>query len=220
VNPTRPLGESNTAIRLRTSLENVRSYLVDLEALAHAARETLDRLPYMPRPSGSEGQELEVRLNYGRLQTLVSATAASAKEVLLACDQMLAESDEPPDGNDGGDGGPEESPVDDEDGDDDGGPAEPSGSSGNGEPKVTGSGDLPQVQAQQGIVEVSLDDIHEGAGELPALIGGGAPGVLCAPRTWQSRGGIMLDVAAEPPELMPFAPAGSAHIALQPDASA
>jgi hypothetical protein len=70
--PTKPLGESNTVIRLRTSLENVRSCLVDLEALAHAARETLDRLPYMPRSTGSEGPELEVRLNYGRLQTLVS----------------------------------------------------------------------------------------------------------------------------------------------------
>jgi len=117
---TKPLGESNTAIRLRTSLENVRSYLVDLEALAHAARETLDRLPYMPRSSGSEGPELEVRLNYGRLQTLVSATAASARDVLLACDRMLEESDEPPDDDaDGGDGGPEEPP------DDDGGPEEP-----------------------------------------------------------------------------------------------
>ena len=216
---TKPLGESNTAIRLRTSLENVRSFLVDLEALAHAARETLDRLPYMPRPSGSEGLELEVRLNYGRLQTLVSATAASAKEVLLACDQMLEESEEPPD-NGGGNGGPEEPPDDDGEDDDDGGPEEPPVSSGNGEPHVADSGNLPQAQAQQGIVEVSLDDIHEGAGELPALIGGGAPGVLCAPRTWQSRGGIMLDVAAEPPELMPFVPAGSAHIALQPAVSA
>jgi hypothetical protein len=172
---------------------------VDLEALAHAARETLDRLPYMPRPSGSEGQELEVRLNYGRLQTLVAATATSARDVLLACDQMLEESGEPPDGNDGGDGGPAEPPVDDEDGDDDGGPAEPSGFSGNGEPKVTGSGDLPQVQAQHGLVEVSVDNIDDGAGEPPGLIGGGAPGVPCVPRTRQSRGGIMLDVAAGPP---------------------
>jgi hypothetical protein len=208
---TKPLGESNTVIRLRTSLENVRSFLVDLEALAHAARETLDRLPYMPRPSGSEGQELEVRLNYGRLQTLVAATATSARDVLLACDQMLEESGEPPDGNDGGDGGPEEPPVDDEDG----GPAEPSGSSGNGEPKVTGSGDLPQAQAQHGVVEVSLNDIDEGVNEPPDVIGGGAPGVPCVPRTRQSRGGIMLDVAARPPELVPLVPT---HVALQPTA--
>ena len=88
---TRPLGESNTVIRLRTSLENLQSVLVNLEALAHAARETLDRLPYMPVPlsSRSEGQELESRLNYGRLQALVTATASSAKEVLLVCADMI-----------------------------------------------------------------------------------------------------------------------------------
>jgi hypothetical protein len=213
---TKPLGESNTVIRLRTHLENVRSYLVDLEAMAHAARETLDRLPYMPRPSDSEGRELEVRLNYGRLQTLVSATATSARDVLLACDEMLAESGEPPEGGgEGGKGGPEEPP--DADGEDDGGPEEPPVSSGNGEPHVPGSGNLPQAQAEEGIVEVSLDDIDDGAGEPPALIDGGAPGVLCVPRTRQSRGGIMLDVAAGPPELVP---AGSAHGALQTTASA
>jgi hypothetical protein len=197
---TKPLGESNTVIRLRTSLENVRSFLVDLEALAHAARETLDRLPYMPRPSGSEGQELEVRLNYGRLQTLVAATATSAKEVLLACDQMLAESDEPPDDDDEGEGGPEEPPV----------------SSGNGEPNLSGSGHMPQAQAQHGVVEISLDDIDDG----PGLIDSDAPGVPCMPRTRQSRGGIMLDVAAGPPELVPLVTAGRAPVALQPTASA
>jgi hypothetical protein len=208
---TKPPGESNTVIRLRTHLENVRSYLVDLEAMAHAARETLDRLPYLPRPSGSEGKELEVRLNYGRLQTLVVATATSAREVLLACDQMLSESGEPPEG------GPEEPP--DDEGEDDGGPEEPPVSSGNGEPHVAGSGNLPQAQAQHGVVEVSLDDIDDGGGEPPITIGGGAPDVSCVSRTRQSRGGIMLDVAAGPPELVPFLP-GSAHGALQPAASA
>jgi hypothetical protein len=189
---TKPLGESNTVIRLRTSLENVRSYLVDLEALAHAARDTLDRLPYLPRSSGSEGPELEVRLNYGRLQTLVSATAASARDVLLACDQMLEESEEPPDDDaDGGDGGPEEPPDDD-----DGGPEEPPVSSGNGEPRVAGSGARPQAQAQHGVVDVSLDDIDDGAGEPAALIGAEASGVPCMRRTRRSRGGTMLDMAA------------------------
>jgi hypothetical protein len=216
---TKPPGESNTVIRLRTHLENVRSYLVDLEAMAHAARETLDRLPYMPRASGSEGRELEVRLNYGRLQTLVSATATSARDVLLACDQMLEEPDAPPDGDDGGgEGGPEE-PPDDEGDDANGGPEEPPVSSGNGEPHVAGSGNLPQAQAQHGVVEVSLDDIDDGGGEPPITIGGGAPDVSCVSRTRQSRGGIMLDVAAGPPELVPFLP-GSAHGALQPAASA
>ena len=200
---TKPLGESNTVIRLRTSLENVRSCLVDLEALAHAARETLDRLPYMPRSSGTEGPELEVRLNYGRLQTLVVATAASAKEVLLVCDQMLEDPNEPPD-------------DDGEDGNGGDGPNEPSGSSGNGEPDLSGSGYLPQAQGQHGVVEVCLDDIDDG----PGLIGSGAPGVPCVPRTRQSRGGIMLDVAAGPPELVPLIAADSAHVALQPPTSA
>jgi hypothetical protein len=181
-------------------LETVRSCLVDLEALAHAARETLDHLPYMPRAAGSEGPGLEVRLNYGRLQTLVAATAASAKDVLLVCDQMLEEPHEPPD----------------DDGEGDGGPDEPSGLSGDGEPDVSGSGYLPQAQAQQGAVEVSFDDIDDG----PGLIGSGAPGVPGVPRARQSRGGIMLDVAAGPPELVPLIAADSAHVALHPTASA
>jgi hypothetical protein len=216
---TKPLGESNTVIRLRTHLENVRSYLVDLEAMAHAARETLDRLPYMPRASGSEGRELEVRLNYGRLQTLVSATATSARDVLIACDEMLEEAGEPPEGgNDGGKGGPEEPP--DDKGEDDGGPEEPPVSSGNGESNVEGSGNLPQAQAQQDVVEVSLDDIDDGVGEPLALIGGGAPGVPRMPRRRPSSGGIMLDVAAGPPELVPVVMAGSAPGAPQSAPSA
>jgi hypothetical protein len=154
----------------------------------------------MPRSTGAEGPELEVRLNYGRLQTLVVATAASAKEVLLVCDQMLAEPHEPPD--DDGEGG--------------GGPDEPSGSSDNGEPNVSGSGYLPQAQAQHGVVEVCLDDIDDG----PRLIGSGAPGVPCGPWARQSRAGIMLDVAAGSPELVPFVRAGSAHVALHHPTSA
>jgi hypothetical protein len=131
---------------------------------------------------------------------------------------MLAESGEPPEGSgEGGKGGPEEPP--DDEGEDEGGPEEPPVSSGNGEPQLEGSGNLLQAQAQEGIVEVSLDDIDDGAGEPPVLISGRAPGVLCVPRTRQSRGGIMLDVAAGPPELVPFLP-GSAHGALQPAASA
>ena len=135
---TRPLGESNTVIRLRTSLENLRSVLVNLEALAHAARETLDRLPFMPLPPDptSEGPERESRLNYGRLQALVTATASSAKEVLLVCSEMVESSYEPP------------VTMDDEDdeGSGSGGAGTP-GSSRNGEPDASGSGNVPQAQA-------------------------------------------------------------------------
>jgi hypothetical protein len=152
-------------------------------------------------PAGSEdtGQEqgnaaslLGVRRNYGHLETLVTATATSARDVLLACDQMLEESDEPPEGGEGGGKG--------------------------GEPNASGTGDLPQAKAQHGVVDTSVDDIGDGACEPPTLIGGGAPGVLCVPRKRQSRGDIMLDVAAGPPELVPVVVAGSAHGALQPTA--
>jgi hypothetical protein len=190
---TKPLGESNTAIRLRTHLENLRSYLVDLEALAHAARETLDQLPYMPRSSGPDAPDLEVRLNYGRLQAMVTATATSARDVLVACDEMLEDPGEPPDDED----------------DEDGGPDEPSGSSGNGGSSVSGAGHMPQARqgfgaaerleapgvsehggpgipgatatrpAQRNVVEVRFDDIGDGRAELPGLIGSGEPG---APR--------------------------------------
>ena len=89
-------------------------------------------------------------------------------------------------------------------------------SSGNGEPNVSGSGYLPQAQAQHGVVEVSFDDMDDG----PGLIDSGAPGVPCVPRTRRRSGGIMLDVAAAPPALVPLVAAGSAHVALQPTASA
>jgi hypothetical protein len=195
---TKPLGESNTAIRLRTHLENLRSYLVDLEALAHAARETLDQLPYMPRSSGPDAPALEVRLNYGRLQAMVTATATSARDVLVACDEMLEDPGEPPeDDGDDGDSGPDEPPV----------------SSGNGGLGDSGSGYLPQAQAQH-VTDARLDDIDDGAGEPLGMSGGGAPGVPSLPPTRLSRGGIMLDVAGGLPELVPSL-AGGAHIALQ-----
>jgi hypothetical protein len=196
---TKPLGESNTVIRLRTSLENLRSFLVDLEALAHAAWETLDRLPYLPTPpsSRSEGQELESRLNYGRLQALVTATASSAKDVLLACSEMVENSYESPDARD----------EEDDEGSGSGGAGTP-GSSRNGGPDVSGPGNGPQAQAlthaepgisgsgnepQQDHVEVSFADSDDGSGELSACPDGHVP------RALRSRGGIMLDTAVVPP---------------------
>jgi hypothetical protein len=221
---TRPLGESNTVIRLRTSLENLRSVLVDLEALAHAAWETLDRLPFLPTPLSprSEGQELESRLNYGRLQALVTATASSAKEVLLVCSDMVESS--------------YEFPVTSDDEDDEGsgsGGAGTPGSSRNGEPGALGSGNVPQAQAitdaepdgdesqgRQELIELSFDDIDDGPSEPPSCHGGGVPHAVSVPRTWQSRGGIVLDVAAGPPELAPLVLADSARVTLQPTAMA
>jgi hypothetical protein len=213
---TKPLGESNTVIRLRTSLENLRSFLVDLEALAHAAWETLDRLPYLPTPpsSRSEGQELESRLNYGRLQALVTATATSAKEVLLACGEMVESSYEPPDNG--------------EDEDDEGsgtGGAGTSGSSRKGEPGVSGPGNDPQAQAitdssgtlpqgRQDLVEVSFADIDDGPGELSACPD------RHVPRALRSRAGIVLDTATMAPGLTPLVLADSARVAPEPSAMA
>jgi hypothetical protein len=216
---TKPLGESNTVIRLRTSLENLRSVLVDLEALAHAARETLDRLPYIPIPLSptSEGPELESRLNYGRLQALVTATASSAKEVLLVCSEMVESSYEPPDDEDDEGGGS-------------GGAGTP-GSSRNGEPDVSGSGNVPQAQAiadaeptvldagdvpqaRQELIELSFDDIDDGLDDPPGRPGSRVPHAV--PQAVRSRGGIMLDTAAVPPGLTPLVLADGARVALQP----
>jgi hypothetical protein len=218
---TRPLGESNTVIRLRTSLENLRSVLVDLEALAHAARETLDRLPFMPLPPDptSEGPELEGRLNYGRLQALVTATASSAKEVLLVCSEMVESSYEPPGIGD-----------DDDDGGGGSGGAGTPGSSRNGEPDASGSGNVPQAQAiadaeptvldagdvpqaRQELVELSFDDIDDEPREPPDVVSNSG-------RTWRSRGGILLDMATVPPGLTPLVLADSARIAPEPTALA
>jgi hypothetical protein len=225
---TRPLGESNTVIRLRTSLENLQSVLVDLEALAHAARETLDRLPYMPLPPSprSEGQELESRLNYGRLQALVTATASSAKEVLLVCADMIESSYEPPVTTD----------DDDDEGSGSGGAGTP-GSSRNGEPDVSGPGNVPQAQAitnaeadvsgagnvpqaRQELFEVSFDDIDDGPGEPPGCPGSRVPHAVSVPQALRSRGGIMLDTAAVPPRLTPLVLADSASIGAQTTAMA
>ena len=224
---TRPLGEFNTVIRLRTSLENLQSVLVDLEALAHAARETLDRLPYMPLPPSprSEGQELESRLNYGRLQALVTATASSAKEVLLVCADMIESSYEPPVTTD----------DEDDEGSGSGGAGTP-GSSRNGGPDISGSGNVLQAQgitdaeadvlgsgnetqARQDLVEVSFDDIDNGPGDPPSFIGSSGPNAAGAPRGWQSRGGIMLDTVAVP-SLTPLGLADGVRIGAQPTAQA
>jgi hypothetical protein len=209
-------------------LENLRSVLVDLEALAHAAWETLDRLPFLPTPLSprSEGQELESRLNYGRLQALVTATASSAKEVLLVCSDMVESS--------------YEFPVTSDDEDDEGsgsGGAGTPGSSRNGEPDVAGSGNVPQAQAitdaeldvlepgdepqgRQDLVEVRFDDIDDGPGEPSGCPGGHVPQAASVLQVLRSRAGIMLDTAAMPPGLTPLVLADSARIAPQPTAMA
>ena len=224
---TKPLGESNTVIRLRTSLENLRSVLVDLEALAHAAWETLDRLPFLPTSLSprSEGQELESRLNYGRLQALVTATASSAKEVLLVCSEMVESSYEPP-----------TTDEEDDEGSGSGGAGTPGGSS-NGEPDVSGPGNEPQAQAitdaepnvsgsadelqgRQELVEVSFADIDDRPGAPSGSRSSRVPEATGVRRALQSRGGIMLDTATLPPGLTSLVLADNATVGPQSTAMA
>lgn len=71
---------------MSAQLETIRSLLTDVDALASAAAESLDRLPHLPRSAPEE-----VRLSYGRLQSLVAATADACEKTLLACVAMLDE---------------------------------------------------------------------------------------------------------------------------------
>ena len=97
---------------LVTGLETLRAHLVDLEAMAHAASQTLDYLPYVPHASGSsnpgapgserggenecdgrsarESRAREVRTQMDRLQALVHSTARSALELLTEANGLLA----------------------------------------------------------------------------------------------------------------------------------
>ena len=85
-------------------------------------------------------------------------------------------------------------------------------------PNVSGSGNEPQ--AREAIVELSFDDIDNGPSEPPGCHGGGVPHAVSVSRTWQSRGGIVLDVAAGPPALVPLVLADNACIGPQPTAMA
>ena len=70
-----------TVTRLRTCLEDLQIHITDLEALAHAAAQTLEKLPYVPRLPRSPWTD-EQRISLGRTQALVSATAESAARLL------------------------------------------------------------------------------------------------------------------------------------------
>lgn len=95
---------------LRESLESLRGRIMDLEAMAHAAADTLDHIPFLPglrtpqvsaRPAWTEEQ----RRNFGRMQSLVCSTASAAESVLVEINELIEEtySDRGPGG--GGSGG-------------------------------------------------------------------------------------------------------------------
>ncbi len=72
-------------------LENLRSQLVDLEAMAHAAAQALEHLPNIPRPPSPSLPQLDenARRNLDRLQSLVMATAGAARNVLEHARQAI-----------------------------------------------------------------------------------------------------------------------------------
>ncbi|WP_428262244.1 hypothetical protein [Haliangium sp.] len=73
------------------SLEDLRSQLVDLEAVAHAAENALQELPYAPSQAVADPGESysDAELGMGRLQTLVLATSSSARTVLKDVDELI-----------------------------------------------------------------------------------------------------------------------------------
>jgi hypothetical protein len=81
---TKPLRERSTLKNALTYLETLRPRLVDLEAMAHAAGQMLGELPYL------KTADEEVRRNFGRLHSLVSTTASTARDVLDEHAELLA----------------------------------------------------------------------------------------------------------------------------------
>src|SRR5690606_7459174 len=75
---------------IKHALENLRIRIVDTESVAHAAEDTLQYLPYIPRaPHQMSEPGDEVRVNFGRLHSLVVATSANARKLLEEINQII-----------------------------------------------------------------------------------------------------------------------------------
>lgn len=74
-----------------SALEVLRSHIVELEAVAHAAEDALQHLPYVPRPEPGEeqAQYTDKQLGPGRLHTMVSATSSATRMLLKELDRLL-----------------------------------------------------------------------------------------------------------------------------------
>ena len=133
---TKPPIERIMYIELRTSLELFRSDLVDLEALANAAKEALEQLPYIPKEPCGKGEDddplsgPESALRTGRLCGLVCCTATATLGALSTCSKLIdwAYENEP----EGVDNAVLVDDIDDDDDDDDGGGNGANGSGANG----------------------------------------------------------------------------------------
>ncbi|WP_428266630.1 hypothetical protein [Haliangium sp.] len=103
-------------IDVLTHIEDLRRVLTDTEAMAYGAEDTLSRLPYLPFPgrppapsdtvavADSAAVEPERRdrteiqrahrLDAGRMHTYVTATAASLRELMNACDHLIVHTEQ------------------------------------------------------------------------------------------------------------------------------
>ncbi|GAB4509882.1 MAG: hypothetical protein Tsb0020_26670 [Haliangiales bacterium] len=74
----------------QSDLETLRNHLVDVEAVAHAAEEALQDLPYNPATATTASEPYsDNQLGMGRLQTLVIATSTAARLALQETDQLV-----------------------------------------------------------------------------------------------------------------------------------
>ncbi len=84
---------------VESALELLRSHLVELEAVAHAAEDALQYLPYVPRPPVTPGEEsapyTDKQLGLGRLQAMVAATSSASRILLQEIDRLLDDVQEP-----------------------------------------------------------------------------------------------------------------------------
>lgn len=96
---------------MREGLENLRSRLIDLEATAHAAAETTDQIPFLPRlPRHARGETKpawteEDRRNLGRMQSHVINTANAAESALAEVTVLINDLDRSGKDDDGGNDG-------------------------------------------------------------------------------------------------------------------
>ena len=91
--PTPPPSRPRSPVAVAGALEMLRSHLVELEAVAHAAEEALQHLPYVPRPPVEPGEEdaqyTDKQLGLGRLQAMVAATSSASRLLLQEVDRLL-----------------------------------------------------------------------------------------------------------------------------------
>jgi hypothetical protein len=96
---TKATKQANLPPSVASALETLRGHLVELEAVAHAAEEALQHLPYVPRPSPEPGEEdapyTDKHLGMGRLQAMVTATSSASRILLKEMDHLIDSLQEP-----------------------------------------------------------------------------------------------------------------------------